>query len=211
MIIALSGNDGSGKTTICKALLGDLQELGLNVIYRHEYDYLFLGWVFKLVGKKIVDKQRMQFLKTSKTMNEQRRNPVTRLWPYAVWLDNFLTQYYYRLFKKKIVILLDRHPYDMYLSFEYLGRSNPLLKKLFLLIPRADVQFILFVDANTAFSRKRETHSYPLSFYGIQLNRYLAFAASNKIQTLSTNATLNQTISIIKQAIPVSFYELCRN
>ncbi|RLB04100.1 MAG: hypothetical protein DRG83_05535, partial [Deltaproteobacteria bacterium] len=55
MIITLSGTDGTGKTTVAKALADLLKIAGLKVLYRHEYDYVILKYAFRLIGSRRLD------------------------------------------------------------------------------------------------------------------------------------------------------------
>ena len=50
-IIAFSGVDGSGKTTIAKRLVSRLQSQGLKVTYHHELDFILLKPIFRLATR----------------------------------------------------------------------------------------------------------------------------------------------------------------
>jgi len=77
MIISFSGNDGSGKATIGKSLLDKLASKGLVAIYKHEYDYVFIKYLFKILGENIVNKERGKYVpKHSEDINEVRLKKI---------------------------------------------------------------------------------------------------------------------------------------
>jgi thymidylate kinase len=67
MIIAFMGNDGSGKTSIAKELHKFFKEVGMDVYYKHEYDYALLKYFLRLMGKK-------NLLRTRKEMIVDKKN-----------------------------------------------------------------------------------------------------------------------------------------
>lgn len=220
MIVSFSGNDGSGKTTLGKALIKVLKDKKIRIEYRHEYDYVFIKHIFKLIGQKRVTKERQKYLIDQKEdpskYSGQKLTVAQKLWPYIVWADNLFTVLYYKIFYRNRVIFLDRYPYDMYLSFQYMGRANWLIRKLFLSIPKADVQMIFYANPATAMERKKADHEYPLDFYVTQLKRYKEIARLKKIETHNTEEPLEETIRFIldriKEKAPEWLrYELSRN
>lgn len=62
MIIALMGNDGSGKTTIAKELKKLFEDIGFEVIYKHEYEYTFLKILLRIFGHDKVEKSRKEMI-----------------------------------------------------------------------------------------------------------------------------------------------------
>lgn len=219
MIISFSGNDGSGKTTIGKTLIENLKKRGIFITYRHEYDYVFIKYLFKIIGENRVNAERKKYVpahsENIESVRLKKLSLVQKIWPYVVWLDNVLTILYYKIFYTNKVILLDRYPYDMYLSFEYMGRGSKLLKWLFLLIPKADVQIIFYATPEVAMKRKTD-HTYPLQFYITQLERYKTLAKKKNIELHNTEEQIEKTIDfvierIISKAPKWLLYELRRN
>jgi hypothetical protein len=205
MIISFSGNDGSGKTTIAKTLLKNLRSKGLLISYRHEYDYVLIKYLFRVLGENIVKRERKKYVPIQSEDIEivrlKKLTFVQRLWPYVVWLDNIVTIFMYKIFYKNRIILLDRHPYDMYLSFEYMGRSSRLIKTLFYLIPKADVHIIFYVEPIIAMNRKVIDHVFPLQFYINQLERYKKIAEEKRIEMHNTEEPLDTTINFVTARI----------
>ena len=52
MIISFMGNDGSGKTTLTWQIHKFFTDLGFETIYKHEHEYVILGFLFKLIGRE---------------------------------------------------------------------------------------------------------------------------------------------------------------
>lgn len=183
------GNDGSGKTTTSKQVFNFFKELGFDVLYKHEYEYAILRVAFKLLGKQNLKKSRDEML------IERKRSLKYIIWPILVWFD-LLAQYcYYKVFRRNSIILLDRYPYDQYLSFRYLGTLTRFSEWLYLHFPKPDVNLVLVVEPEIAYERKKETHSYPLTFYKTQTEEYLQLANRLGIPTINTNDDLKKTLA----------------
>lgn len=182
------GNDGSGKTTIARKLEKIFRELGFEVIYKHEYEYVLLRFLFKLIGKIKVEKARKEML------IEKRKSWKYYIWPILVWFDTLLQYLYFKIFKRNSIVILDRYPYDHYLSFKYLGYLTRLTEWLYLHFPKPDVGILLWVEPEIAYERKKETHDYSLEFYKIQTKRYLEFGKKKRIPTISTNKELKENL-----------------
>lgn len=201
MIISFSGNDGSGKTTIGNALIKSFKDKGINVIYKHEYDYVFLKFFFKIVGEKKLNNERKKYVPKHDDNIEEVRNKkltlVQKLWPYAVFTDNLMTILLYKFFYRNKILLLDRYPYDMYLSFEYMGRGSRLLKTLFYSIPKADIQIIFYATPEIAMDRKKADHFYTIEFYITQLERYKKLAEEKKITMHNTEESIEKTLDFV--------------
>jgi thymidylate kinase len=188
MIIAFMGNDGSGKTTISRQIHKFFADLGFETIYKHEYEYAILRFLFKLIGKKKLEKSRNEM------MVQKKRSVSYTLWPILVWFDLLMQYVYYRIFKRRSVILLDRYPYDQYLSFKYLGTITKFTEWLYLHFPKPDMHLVLTVSPEIAYDRKKNTHSYSISFYKKQTEEYLNLARTLGISVINTNDNLQQTV-----------------
>jgi thymidylate kinase len=188
MIIAFMGNDGSGKTTLSRQIHKFFTGLGFETIYKHEYEYAILRFLFKLVGRKKIEKSRNEMLA------QKKRSVTYTLWPILVWFDLLLQYVYYRIFKRRAVILLDRYPYDQYMSFKYLGVLTKFTGWLYLHFPKPDMHLVLTVSPEIAYQRKKETHSYSISFYEKQTEEYLNLARILGSSVVNTNDNIDQTV-----------------
>lgn len=163
MIISFSGTDGSGKTTIINEVRDILSKTGIDTVYRHEYDYFLVRFLFRILGKEYVEGRKKRFV-----VPTARKDLLDRLWPYLVLIDTTLLILWLKLTRRKSVVLLDRFLYDQLVSFEGLGvareKDTP-VRNLFLGGIKPHIRIVLLVDPHTAFKRKRSTHGYPLALY----------------------------------------------
>jgi thymidylate kinase len=189
MIIAFMGNDGSGKTTISRQIHKFFTDIGFETTYKHEYEYAILRFLFKLVGEKKIGKSRNEMLV------QKKRSVSYTLWPILVWFDLLVQYLYYSIFKRRSVILLDRYPYDQYLSFKYLGTLTKFTEWLYLHFPKANINLVLTVSPHLAYERKKDTHSYSVHFYEKQTEEYQNLARILEIPIINTNDDLRRTVS----------------
>ena len=185
------GNDGSGKTTIAKELVKIFGELGFEVIYKHEYEYAILRILFKLIGQNRIEKSRKEMIV------EKKKSWKYYLWPLLVWFDILLQYIYFKIFKRKSVIILDRYLYDHYMSFKYLGHLTRFTEWLYLHSPRPDFAIVLWVEPEVAYERKKDTHNYSVNFYRTQTERYLKLAEKLRLPSVNTNKNLKETLEEI--------------
>lgn len=191
MIITFIGNDGSGKTTIAKDIYAIFKELGFDVLYKHEYDYVLLKYIFRLIGKNNLEKSRKEMLV------EKKRSLLYSIWPILVLFDVYLQFIYFKIFKRKTIILLDRYIYDHYMSFKYLGYLNSFTEWLYLNFPGPDIGIMLWVEPDIAYKRKKDTHTYPIEFYIDQTRRYKSLSNIIGFSLINTNNTIENTIKNI--------------
>jgi thymidylate kinase len=193
MIIAFSGNDGSGKTTISSHVYEKLKSLGMTVEYRRGFEYFFLRFPLSLFGRRI-ESMREAFL-----TRDAKKPSYFKLWPFLVWFDCLVTWIYFELLRRGTVVLFDRYIYDFLVSWEYFGYSSKLIRYLYRCSPRPQLSFILDVPAEVAFNRSKYDHKFPLYFYQVQRERYLRLAAGALIiDTLKPiETTTNEIVSEI--------------
>jgi thymidylate kinase len=175
-----------------------LTSLGFETIYKHEYEYAILGFLFKLVGRKKIEKSRNEMLV------QKKRSVAYSLWPILVWFDLLLQYVYYRIFKRRAIILLDRYPYDQYMSFKYLGLLTKFTEWLYLHFPKPDMHLVLTVSPEIAYQRKKDTHSYSISFYKKQTGEYLKLAGMLGSSVVNTNDSMEPDNFPKFQRIPIN-------
>ncbi len=184
-IVAVSGYDGCGKTTIAKRLESFLKSSGFKVVYRHEYNYMLLSYFFKIPSEKRVEKYRREFLKG-------RKSWFNSLWPLLVWIDLFLQYIYFKLLRGGIVIM-DRYAFDHYLSFKYLGHLTWLTETLYKLFPKPDLHIMLWVYPTLAYQRKRQTHKYSLDYYRHLALEYLKLSERLNVPLVRSDSSVERT------------------
>jgi thymidylate kinase len=131
----------------------------------------------------------------NKIRYQKKRSVIYTLWPILVWFDLLIQYVYYRIFKRRSIILLDRYPYDQYLSFKYLGILTKFTEWLYLHFPKPDMHLVLTVSPEIAYERKKSTHPYSMYFYEKQTEEYLNLAQILGISVINTNDNLQQTAS----------------
>jgi len=198
MIMAFMGNDGSGKTTIAKELVKIFRDLGFEVVYKHEYQYTILRLFFKIIGMEKIESERKEMIV------EKRKSWKYYLWPYLVWFDICFSYVYFKLFRRREIVILDRYLHDHYMSFKYLGHSTKLSEWLYMHSPKPDVCIVLWVKPKIAYLRKKSTHTYSISFYVEQTKSYLKLAKNLGIKAINTNKSVGESINEILKAIPES-------
>lgn len=153
LIVGLSGTDGSGKTTVAKLTVEKLQASGLKAMYHHEFDYLILKPLLRLLAKLGGDK-RTEAIKERVLLKTETGQPLySDVYYILIWLDNLASYLYFKL--KKGIIIHDRWLYDFFTFFDHKYYKNRLVKKLFALFPRPNILILLVVSPETAYLRKR--------------------------------------------------------
>lgn len=190
------GNDGSGKTTIAKAIETKLKELGLDVEYHPGFNHTTLDFLLKLFGKN-VNKTRKKFLK-----KEDKKLFVFKIWPFLVFFDCIVAYIKFKFIRRRKIVIFDRYFYDFLMSYEYLGYSNKAIRELFLSLPKPDIGFILDVSPEIAYKRKKETHDIDIDYYKVQKERYLKLAHTLGLKVIDTErplmAVLNEVYTEIR-------------
>jgi thymidylate kinase len=130
----------------------------------------------------------------NKIRHKKKRSVIYTLWPIVVWFDLLMQHVHYRIFKRRSVILLDRYPYDQYLSFKYLGILTKFTEWLYLHFPKPDMHLVLTVSPEIAYERKKNTHPYSICFYEKQTEEYLNLARIVGTPVINTNDALQQTV-----------------
>lgn len=185
------GNDGSGKTTVIREVNSFFEELGFDTFHKHEYEYMLIKYLFKLVGAKNLEKSRQAMI------IEKNKSWIYQVWPLLVCLDIYLQFIYFKIFKKNTIIILDRYIYDHYMSFEYLENLNLFTKWLYLHFPKPDIFILLWVEPEIAYDRKKDTHAYEISFYQRQLLNYSKMGDRLGIPTINTNKNIEDTKKMV--------------
>jgi thymidylate kinase len=144
-----------------------------------------------LTGKKALEQSRKEMLE------EKKKSFKFLAWPVLVWSDTLLQYAYYKLFKRNSIVILDRFPYDHYISFGFLGYLTRFTKWLYLHFPKPDETILLWVEPEIAYTRKKDTHSYAISFYQGQTEKYLELAEKLGLSKVNTNNDISSSLSKI--------------
>lgn len=199
MILALSGNDGSGKTTLARRLSTLMRDCGVDVEYREEFKYLLLSYGLRLFGSR-VEQERRRFLEGSEEGKVEFKH---RLWVLAVLFNSIVENLWFKAFRRGRLTVLDRCLVDHLASFEYLGYVRGFTRKLFLNAPKPLV-VVLDADPKVMYERKKRTHRYPLRFYRVQRLRYLQIAKELKLPVVETDRPIEDAVREILRILAVN-------
>ncbi len=182
--IAISGLDGSGKSTTIE----DLNQLLYKLNIKHKkvhlyYQYLLLK-LFKLVKGSANKSTKEIYAKSIAHEVKSVKSSKSKLWGWYVLIDTYIQYIFLRLFFPNHLIIFDRFFHDYIVSFNYLGVNiNPVtLNKLF---PNADRHFLQIADYKVLHKRKPE---HTLNFFKKCYTDYMNLAKVNNLTILnSTN------------------------
>lgn len=191
MIIAFSGVDGSGKTTLAKALAEILRERGCSVRIVSPFRYfLWTPWLGFL--------RRRVVLPTLPETDSWSGGPpaLFRLWPLLALLDHWV---YFLvklrpLAKRYDYLITDRFFFDFGASFTYFGYTFPFLDRVYTkLIPEPDLGILL--DVSPELAEQRETDDrHQSEFFIKQCRYYLSLAERESLLVLDARQTTDQIL-----------------
>ena len=141
LLIAFSGMDGSGKTTVAKKLESYMNKKGYNVFFKHAHGYAISKNSFSVDEKSIKRFRWLLFL----------------LSPFML-LDSYFTYYFkYKPQLKHNTVICDRYFYDKVARMLYYNIINKFVARIYLsLLPQPDHLFFLNVSSHNAKLRKNE-------------------------------------------------------
>ncbi len=157
-VVALSGVDGAGKSSLTAALLQDFERLGIRPEVIWARPGMRMDWIEPLLGKR--SKQATPTVAKVASGQEfdarSRRGFIGWSWTMLV-TGTFLTHLWWSHIRHSGLKIYDRHLDDaiVTLDFVYAGVDLRLPRALISrLMPRPSVTFYLDVDAETAVARK---------------------------------------------------------
>jgi thymidylate kinase len=187
LLIAFSGMDGSGKTTLAKQLEEYLKKKGFHVFFKHAHGYAISQDSFAIKENSL---QRFRWL-------------FALFSPYIL-LDSFYTYYFkYRPILHKNTLICDRYFYDKIARLMFYGICNQALAKIYLfLVPRSNISFLLDVDVKSALARKSEYSESELKRFR---EIYLFIAEFLKIPIINTTSSQKTSVQKMIKYIDILF------
>ena len=193
VIIAIMGGDGTGKTTLARALYKLLKDIGIKVEYRKYFEEYFILSIMLKIFKRYRRNLREKFLE----YNCIKKPSFFKLWPYIVFLDQLLCYIYMKLFKQSEFIILDRYTYDFAVTWKYYGVSSKILEKLYLTFPKPEIPIVLKVSPYIAMKRKSHEafhKKHDIHFFKFHIEEHLKVAKMLNIPVISTENSLKTTL-----------------
>lgn len=161
-VLAISGVDGSGKSTLRAAVADNLDRAGVRVSTVWVRPGMGLGWLTSLAawGKQLLRQDARPGLRVMAEAGgvrpASRRGAVGWIWAFLVTVS-FLVGVWRQHAGSRGVVLYDRHLVDALatLDFAYDGVDLRVQRRLIrALLPRADVRIYLDVPAEVSVARK---------------------------------------------------------
>lgn len=193
MIIAIAGNDGSGKSAIA-------DELSKHFNNNHTVTRVpeFTGPLINLFKRKA--KKESSSLEAS----PRKTSPIM---PYLVWIDNIIGIILHKTVHRKSIVIMDRCMIDHLATWEELKLANNFINFLYLkLSPKPHITFYIKVDPQNALSRRiaQNDGRRPKSkeFYILKCKIYDSLITGLPIVTVDNNGSFSHSLKrIIKLSI----------
>lgn len=201
IIIAISGVDDAGKTTLARKLMSEFNKHGFRVKFIEEYTYSSL--IQKLRNTLLVrfGKSSTQIFKEEMNIAWFKQHPfLVQVWIYIVLVDWMFKLMFLPInikserkqFYKSDIIIFDRYIVDHLLDFEYLGYCNTFLRWIYINIYKLfkpHLHIILYSDPQTLLIRGRlKKKSYNKRFYEKKIKSY--FKLYQVLKGINTNVLL---------------------
>jgi thymidylate kinase len=197
MIIAISGTDGSGKTTIAKSLTSLLAQKGYKTIYHEEFRYTFLGSVLKWIYGDRLDDARDSYLG-----RRGRRGLVYKLWPYFLYVDCWVSYVKYGFLHRDKIVIFDRYFYDFIIAFDGLGDLNALIYRLYLALPKPYIGVLLSVPPEVSYERRKDEYPpKPFEWFVSWHERYINLNKRIKFLLVNSNRTVEETLDTLAREL----------
>jgi len=207
IIVAFTGMDGAGKTTVAGHLIKRLHQLGMGSIYVHGFHNPFLSFIVnsrpfsKIFGSRSLGSN----IRITKSKNGGKRNKhlyilfvlLLTFWHIAIFIETVVFFYYLKLIKShRKFIIFDRFWTDRYAYLIANDKSNIILnilyKKIYPALIRPDFMVYFRVDPFIAYERKRdECHKHTLDFL-VRLAKsydYVIGTISSKLNVIVVNSS----------------------
>jgi len=197
-VIALTGNDGSGKTYQAHKLLEQLRKDNIPAKLIH-FDHFFLKIPQFASSNRLfsADGEKDQSVRLFKIL--RGNGAIGLLLPVASYID-LLAFYVFKIFfASEGVIILDRYFYDKLVKFYDLKVCHEKVFNLFLKItPRPTITLYLNVSPEIGFGRKKEM---TISILNRRRALYKKIAADLHFVTINAAVSKEKVLTLILEKI----------
>ena len=171
-LICFTGIDGSGKTTLSKALVEALNKNGVKCMYVYGRLEPFILKPLIMIGRKLFLRGKDMFKEYVEYSNTKRE--VMKRNSFLSWIYKNILLFDYSLqllFKVRLPLMLgknivcDRYVYDTVITdlsvdmYYSTSEIRDLIKRFFYIIPTPDLVFLIDLPEEIAFQRKNDTPS----------------------------------------------------
>ena len=167
-LINIIGVDGSGKTTLAKSLVDDLQHIDPDIRYKYCQYFAKLLYPIKLAAKLSVMRRTDEF-EDYNEYNRTKKSTSSRF-PFlanvyaGVWLLDYIIQVFFKVslpvvLGKKLVV--DRYIYDIAVNISLttnndLAYAEEIIAIFFKIAPMPDMIIFIELPDEVAFNRKND-------------------------------------------------------
>lgn len=158
MIIAFSGPDGVGKTTLLNEVARELAGMDVKIIIHQEFQFNYLKALNKLRNSPAAKSYKDNVILGQKKPSARKRF-IGLLYACAIYVE-FLIEYVdYELMHRKTVLLRDRYALDFAVGSQATMTSR-LITRLLLAFPRPSLHFLVQLRPEKAMERMRKTRAF---------------------------------------------------
>ena len=211
MIVAISGIDGSGKSSLASNLVKKLAARDCKVKRVYLGEYILAGYLVKVIHKvyRLFMPAASNHTAENPFLSTKPKSIFQRSWLFFSIFDNVL---FYLILKTYVLfgynVICDRYFFDKLVGFIHHGYCGPLLEKFYLfLTPTADTQIIL--DQNPKTCMERETGgNHSIEFYEQLRKHYWNLRGLIKCHYIEVNGKGEEDVAsevFLKICAPTTF------
>lgn len=189
MMIAFIGCDGSGKSTLAKELIKTIKKKGVDLEYKHQYNY----FISNTLGKSIRKRKKI-------TRKTKRKSFYYKLWIFVVYPNLLFDWFWKKVVKRNKIFISDRYVYDLMVGWDLQDRLNFLSRFLLENFPKPN--YVFLIDATPETLYRRRGGEYPsYDFCKKKRTLYKQFAKKRSIKIVSTEKPINSSLNEIIESI----------
>lgn len=204
MLICFMGIDGSGKTTLAKRINEKLKKRGVNSQYLYGRVVPIVSRFLMWIGRKYLLKRRKEdiFHNYSNYTRQKRKifknKFISKIYKWSIMFDQ-VTQINLKIIPRLAVgnvVICDRYVFDTVVTDigVDLNYSNSdvinLINKLFRIVPKPDITFLIDVPEEIAYQRKNDIPH--LSYLSERRKLYLIVGKSLGVITLDGSKSIDE-------------------
>lgn len=210
-LICFTGIDGSGKSTLARRLVFASRQRGLQSKYVHNRFRPVLSNPLVLIGRFLF-LRRKSASKDYSDYSSTRKRLFTNYLMSSIYEVIILLDYSFQVVMKVKFflsmgenIVCDRYVYDTVVSDLVVDlnysqqKMDQTLKRLFLLLPKPDIAFLIDVPEKVAYRRKRDLSS--IAYLTQRRSIYLDLGKRYKMTILDGRKKLEQLASEIEKKV----------